>query len=147
MFSKKIILSVLTMSVLLVGKIQAMDSSDKLIGQITKKQGKDFCVGLGIGVTHGLANRVIEQHVPDKFPKKRVYGASSEQLGVYFVTRTVAAELVSTYIGDKKNKAVVWGHGIGQFLAESVSIDKNGKPELSIRLNVALICSLFFQTQ
>lgn len=138
MISKKIIIS----SLLLCAQ------SVSLFGTITKDDCKQFATGLSVGLAHGAINQAIRKQIEagsgDSFEKnatKSVY---------YLITLEGTTRLQNNLIDIKTDREVTatrWGHGIGQFLGESISIEKNEyhelAPRFSLRLNSTLIWAGF----
>lgn len=121
---KKIVLSSLVISAL-SATVQANDN-DKIAGKITKKQAKDFVAGLSIGIAHGLTNRLLEKNKQDSCL-------------TYVVTYLGAETLENTYNGNPLNGSTLWGRGIGQFFAESLTIDSQNNIKLNVHFNLSLI--------
>lgn len=130
MSSKKLNLSILIFSLLFLNKAYAKDTDPF----ITQKQAKDFFTGFGIGMTHGLINRSIES----------AYPLGNTPGFVYPITYTIA-ECGSIKMNGYNNGSHELGRGVGQFITESIVIEKNNnntEVKINARLNVSLIFSL-----
>jgi hypothetical protein len=111
--------------------ILTTQKSEKIIGDITKKELRNFIIGAHVGVLHGLINRAIEHF----FPKFSKYLS-------YTLTHFYLAEILQySLCSDDDKFSARWGHGIAQAITESVNHNKTTlfRPKINVNLIIAFL--------
>lgn len=135
MFLKKTILPTLIALTFFASHKTRANGSDRVLGYITKRQIKNFSAGLGIGLTHGGINRLVEKEYNNRIPQEDPSSL------YYIIAYMVASGTQYAYDGNWNRTATLWGRAMGQFLAESVKVD-DGRVKISPRLNLSLFWAL-----